>query len=94
MALAKRTVLIIEEQDAAMKDYHYLSDIEEEDEEEVEETGRSQEMDEALVEAVTEIKGKENDIPKILTVVDDKFDLATWDFGSLKDSKRSAPEQS
>lgn len=36
LALAKRTLTIIEEQDATMKDDHQLSDIEEEDEEEEE----------------------------------------------------------
>lgn len=51
LALTKRTLAIIEEQDATMKDDHRLSDIEEEDEEEEE----GEELDQ--VEEVKEVGG-------------------------------------
>lgn len=93
LALAKRTLLVIEEQHATMKDYQYLSDIEEEDEEEGDDVGRSPEVKEVPMEFVIKMEGKEAEIPETPAVINNKPGLSTWNSKSIKDSKRSAPEQ-
>ena len=90
LALAKRTLVLIENQDAVMKEDEELSDIEEEDEDEQQaEEVKEVEVKEIPPEIAGQRSGRRSTYP--VTLDHDEFGIGEWDFQAVKNRKPSTP---
>jgi hypothetical protein len=92
LALAKRTLVLIESQDAIMKEGdHELSDIAEDEEEDESQAKEVKEVE--VKETPPEIRGQRQGklINHPVAFDNNKFGIASWDFQALKARKISDP---